>query len=43
MTSYEEEIRHRASLGRGDWGWLKVVNYRLSVIDALRRKENYSE
>lgn len=38
MKAYEEEIRHRAALGHGDFGWLKVVNFLLSVIDALRQQ-----
>lgn len=38
MNSREEEIRHRAAKGRGDYGWLKVVNFLLAIIDELRQQ-----
>jgi len=39
MTGEEEAIRHRAEVREGDWGWLKAVNFLLSIIDMLRQAE----
>lgn len=43
MTDKEEEIRHRAEKGAGDYGWLNTVNYLLSIIDTLRQKQEKAE